>query len=389
MMLPVHMRISLLLALMVVPVFALVDIDFLWTSIFGGSDESADRASEESEDLRSSLVSTEWHWNGWRHIKFHAPTRGSEHAKFHAPTEDCENNLCTWYVQGDKVFIRWGDAGLHTLHRDGNRLTGNRNEDGAPCTAVLVGGFEETLYDLDLYAVLGVPQDASSHDVKRAFRRLSLAAHPDKRRGAAAASTREFVTLRGAVEILSDPAERSKYDAHCRALAASTQSHHVAALDLATFDAHMRGGGGGRGGGRAGSGGGGDNLAWLVIFTMSPSSPCGPCHELRAIVRTAATALRGRLRVGTVHCDVHTALCRREMQGRDYYPVVKVYTADDVGGHYLDLKQPELPSAAVLHLTVSLLDAIGYRGDAAVRDDVTDGIEQPPEPEGEYAKSEL
>ena len=32
----------------------------------------------------------------------------------------------------------------------------------------------------DLYSVLGVPRDASSDDVKRAFRRLAMDYHPDR-----------------------------------------------------------------------------------------------------------------------------------------------------------------------------------------------------------------
>ena len=80
---------------------------------------------DEQEDAAGLLVSTEWHWNGWRNVKFHAPRRGS-FAKFYAPTQDCESGLCSWHANQTGVFIMWGDAGLHRLRLQGRaRLAGD------------------------------------------------------------------------------------------------------------------------------------------------------------------------------------------------------------------------------------------------------------------------
>ena len=73
---------------------------------------------------------------------------------------------------------------------------------------------------------------------------------------------------------------------------------------------------------------GSEQSPWLVAFTMSPSSPCKPCHSLRPFVRKAADAVQGKVRVGTVHCDVHKALCAEQLEGRNYYPILKVLPRD-------------------------------------------------------------
>ena len=190
----------------------------LWRRQAYSSTPGANHNVDDSPQGGASwLLSTEWHWNGWRNIKFHAPRRGREEAKFWAPTADCEEGLCTWRVdQQGRIRIRWGDAGWHTLHAvNSARLRGVRDEDGEPCEAALVGHFAETLLDLDLYSILEVPSDSDAAALRRAFRRLSLDAHPDKR-----GSQDDFITLRGAYEILSDPEQRAKYDAQAGASAA-------------------------------------------------------------------------------------------------------------------------------------------------------------------------
>jgi molecular chaperone DnaJ len=63
----------------------------------------------------------------------------------------------------------------------------------------------------DLYAVLGVARAATGAEIRRAYRKLALAHHPD-RAGAASADT--FARIAEAYHMLSDPTARTAYDAH-------------------------------------------------------------------------------------------------------------------------------------------------------------------------------
>ena len=98
---------------------------------------------------------------------------------------------------------------------------------------------------------------------------------------------------------------------------------------------------------------------YVVVFTMGPSSPCGPCHELRPVVRASAEALRGKgVRFGSVACDVAhlQGLCAQELEGRQYYPLIKVFGSDrSRSASIIELRQSELPAAAVLHVCTELL----------------------------------
>lgn len=63
----------------------------------------------------------------------------------------------------------------------------------------------------DHYELLGVSRDASTEDIKRAYRRLARQHHPDVNPGDAAAETR-FKEITVAYEVLSDPQRRARYD---------------------------------------------------------------------------------------------------------------------------------------------------------------------------------
>ena len=62
----------------------------------------------------------------------------------------------------------------------------------------------------DHYRVLGVPDDASAHEIRRAYRRLARQHHPD--RNPASGSPERFRTLAEAYAVLNDPARRARYD---------------------------------------------------------------------------------------------------------------------------------------------------------------------------------
>jgi curved DNA-binding protein CbpA len=63
----------------------------------------------------------------------------------------------------------------------------------------------------DLYALLGVPADASGAQIARAYRRRAHAAHPDTHPADPSAPAR-FRALTDAYDVLRDPARRAAYD---------------------------------------------------------------------------------------------------------------------------------------------------------------------------------
>jgi len=65
-----------------------------------------------------------------------------------------------------------------------------------------------------LYAVLGVPADASADSIKWAYRRLALQHHPDRQRAAngSTEANATFARIAFAYEVLSHPQRRKRYD---------------------------------------------------------------------------------------------------------------------------------------------------------------------------------
>ena len=79
-----------------------------------------------------------------------------------------------------------------------NRYTANQGDD------------EEEEYDW--YEVLGVEEDATDRQIKKAFRKLSVKYHPDKNKGNKEAQEK-FQLINNAYEVLGNPDKRVLYDA--------------------------------------------------------------------------------------------------------------------------------------------------------------------------------
>ncbi|CAE6532424.1 unnamed protein product [Rhizoctonia solani] len=64
------------------------------------------------------------------------------------------------------------------------------------------------------YELLGVEEDATTDEIKKAFRKLALIHHPDKNHDNIEEATKKFAQLQQAYEVLSDEQERAWYDSH-------------------------------------------------------------------------------------------------------------------------------------------------------------------------------
>jgi len=75
---------------------------------------------------------------------------------------------------------------------------------------------DENLDRIDYYAILGVPRDATTDQVREAFHRFALRHHPDQHVDAAGGAARSLrIFKRGAegYRVLLDPVLRARYDA--------------------------------------------------------------------------------------------------------------------------------------------------------------------------------
>jgi DnaJ-class molecular chaperone len=176
----------------------------------GGGEAVPQDVSEEFAWLKG----TEWNWNDWRNVEFAADGR------FKAPTPDCEAGQCRWSADEDTVFVQWGQSGLHKLRPNqmeaatGTVLDGVRVQDGDGCQAKFV---KKTNAQIaadeadDLYAALGLDEEATPKQIKKAYRKLSLKYHPDKNPGDAEAQ-RKFNLVRDAYEVLSNEDKKILFD---------------------------------------------------------------------------------------------------------------------------------------------------------------------------------
>ena len=90
----------------------------------------------------------------------------------------------------------------------------------------------------DLYKTLGVARDATSKEIKSAYRRLARQHHPDLNPGDAGAGER-FKQVAAAYEVLSDPALRRRYDRTGRRGPGESRPTQAAAAFVRAFQASV------------------------------------------------------------------------------------------------------------------------------------------------------
>lgn len=92
-------------------------------------------------------------------------------------------------------------------------LSGNREADRTGVKMSFSRIYDQTSREdaMDLYAILGVSIDASTADIKKAYRKLTIEYHPDQNQGNPEAQAR-FNEITKANEILSDQTKRMLYD---------------------------------------------------------------------------------------------------------------------------------------------------------------------------------
>ncbi|CAD7930216.1 unnamed protein product [Amoebophrya sp. A25] len=184
------------------------------------------------------MKGTEWYWNREGNVKF------NKDGSFEAPTPSCQvmPGQCRWAAyehQGaQKIFILWGSDGLHTMRVHGEfpttqdpdalmaiELVGHRALDNREpssrrekASAVFDKVFDHSAYkdSQDLYELLGLHEkhergeEITPAEIKKAYRKLSLAYHPDKNSDPNIIAMYQEMTA--AYEVLSDPAKRARYD---------------------------------------------------------------------------------------------------------------------------------------------------------------------------------
>lgn len=168
----------------------------------------------EVETSFNWLKGTEWTFQrgnkNMRNVKF------QKDGRFEARTNECMRGRCRWAATEDKIYIVWGDEGMDTIAAPsskaerGSKMEGKSSR-GKKCKGQYVKTFDKVEDDIDLYQALGLTDEATDKEIKRAYRKLSIKYHPDKNPGNAEAQVK-FNQVRDAYEVLSNEDKKIMYD---------------------------------------------------------------------------------------------------------------------------------------------------------------------------------
>jgi molecular chaperone DnaJ len=197
----------------------------------------------------------------------------------------------------------------------------------------------------DYYEVLGVPRDASPEQIKKAYKKLAIANHPDRNPGDESAVLR-FKEAAEAFEILSDDNKRSRYDRFGHAGVSGNGGPQFRDVSD-VFDAFgdlfegfgMFGDGARRGGGRAHRG---NHLRSSITIDLHEAAS-GCSRTLEVSRRVACTTCHGSgARAGTkpTQCD-YCGGRGRVVHAQGFFRVQTTCPACQGTGHVVRDKCPD------------------------------------------------
>uniref|UniRef100_A0A1A7YN79 DnaJ homolog subfamily C member 10 n=2 Tax=Iconisemion striatum TaxID=60296 RepID=A0A1A7YN79_9TELE len=175
----------------------------------------------------------------------------------------------------------------------------------------------------DYYELLGVSKEATTREIRQAFKKLALTMHPDKNPGDQSAHEK-FLKVNRAYEVLKDEDLRKKYDKYGEKGLDEQQGGRyeswnyyrydfgiydddleIITLDIGDFNTAVNSG-----------------EIWFINFYFPR---CSHCHQLAPTWREFAKEMDGVIRIGAVNCGDNNYLCRR--RGISSYPSLYIYRA--------------------------------------------------------------
>uniref|UniRef100_A0A8C9EQB2 DnaJ homolog subfamily C member 10 n=1 Tax=Pavo cristatus TaxID=9049 RepID=A0A8C9EQB2_PAVCR len=209
--------------------------------------------------------------------------------------------------------------------------------------------------DQDYYSLLGVSKEASSREIRQAFKKLALKLHPDKNQVSSNVWLHFLGLTNRAYEVLKDEDLRKKYDKYGEKGLEDQQQggryeswHYyrydfgiydddpeIITLDRGEFDAAVNSG-----------------ELWFVNF-YSPR--CSHCHDLAPTWREFAKEMDGAIRIGAVNCGDNRMLCR--IKGINSYPSLYVFkTGMQPVKYYGDRSKESLKNFAMQYVTSTVTE---------------------------------
>uniref|UniRef100_A0A670HXA6 DnaJ homolog subfamily C member 10 n=1 Tax=Podarcis muralis TaxID=64176 RepID=A0A670HXA6_PODMU len=226
--------------------------------------------------------------------------------------------------------------------------------------------------DQDYYSLLGISKEATSREIRQAFKKLALKLHPDKNQNDPEAHE-NFLKINRAYEVLKDEDLRKKYDKYGekglddQQQGGRYESWHyyrydfgiydddpeIITLDRGEFDAAVTSG-----------------ELWFINF-YSPR--CSHCHDLAPTWREFAKEMDGLIRIGAVNCGDNRMLCRNK--GINSYPSLYVFkTGMNPVKYFGDRSKESLMSFAMQFVTSTVTELWAGNFVSAVQTAFASGI---------------